>query len=246
VAIDDLASESALQRLEIEDLQRAPALAASAPAIVLKALVALACGDLTQAADLFTQCQGGLESERSRYLLRNVIEDLKWLHGGLDKLTQQQQEYMSTNWVELLFDADKKARATRAKTRIARIAKILCSSIQIEPTPPADQTEEMMRIATELTDDDVVVLRQLRGAFENYSHLPPHATHSLVVPVVPGVPPDSVLGICGKLQSLGLIATVEQHAKALKRGAYPPGGGFVPLDRAETFLRFIADTDRSP
>jgi hypothetical protein len=222
----------------MEDLHRAPAMATLMPGIVMKAITALLHGDLTQAADLLTQCQDTLESNRSEYLLRCVIDDLKWLRDQLP--TQKQQEYLSTDWVALFFDADKKARATRAKTRITRISKILCSSIQIEPTPAPDQTEEMMRIATELTDDDVLVLKQLRGAFENYSHLPPHATHSLAVPVVPGVTPDSVLGICGKLQSLGLIATAEQHAKALKRGAYPRGGGFVPLERAEVFLRFIA------
>ncbi len=207
----------------------------------MKAFAALLRGDPTQVADLFTQCQGALESGRTGYLLLCVIEDLKWLRGRLDSLTEKQQEYLSTDWVALLFDADKKARATRARTRIARIAKILCSSIQIEPTPAADQTEEMMRIATELTDNDVLVLTNLRDAVDKYWHLPADAIHTLTVPDTQGVTPDAVLGICGKLQSLGLIATAQQHATALKLSSYPSGGGFVPLDRAEAFLKFIAD-----
>ena len=144
-----------------------------------------------EVSDLFTECQESLESERSGYLLRCVIDDLKYLQGEVHKLTQTQEEYLSTDWVALLFDADKKARATRAKSRIERIAKILCSSIRIEPTPLADQTEEMMRIAMEMADQDVFVLKRLRGAVDKYQHLAADALHILAVPDVPGVKPDS-------------------------------------------------------
>lgn len=242
MAIDDLASERAIERLKLENLSRAPWLATSLPAIVVKAIGALLGGELAQATDLFTQCQETLESERSQYLLQCVVEDLKWLRGKLDKLTQEQQEYLSTDWVVLLVDADRKARATLGKTRIERIATILCSSIRIEPAPPAERTEELMRIAMELTDNDVLVLKHIRGAMEAYDRLPALAVHSLVMPDVPGLTPDSVLGICGKLQSLGLIATAEQRSKASIQGSYPVGGGFVLLDRADAFLTFIADT----
>jgi hypothetical protein len=238
MAIDDLSSERALERLRWEDLSRVPGL----PGIAVKAITALLGGDLTQATDLFTQCQETLESGRSKYLLQCVVDDLTWLRGELDKLNQKQQEYLSTDWVALLVDADKKARATLGKTRIERIAKILCSSIRIEPIPPAEQTEELTRVAMELTDNDVLVLRHIREALERYGRLPPDAPHSLMMPEVPGFTPDSVLGICGKLQSLGLIATAEQHAIAATPGSYPRGGGFVPLDRADAFLKFIAAT----
>ena len=231
-----------MERLQLEDLSRAPRLATSLPAIVVKAIGALLGDDLTQATDLFTQCQETLESGRSQYLLQWVVEDLKWLRGKLDKLTEEQQEYLSTDWVSLLLDADRKARATLGKTRIERMAKILCSSIRIEPTPSADQTEELMRIAMELTDNDVLVLRHIRDTLERYHRLPAHAVHTLVMPEVPGLTPDFVLGICGKLQSLGLIATAEQRAIATTQGSYPGGGGFVLLNRADAFLRFIADT----
>jgi len=225
----------------MEALHHAPAMASKARELATKAIAALLQGDFSQATELFTDNHDTLESERSEYLLRCVIDDLKWLRGELTKLSEKQQEYLSTDWVELLFDAARKARATRAKGRIERIAKILCSSIRIDPTPPADQTEEIMRIATALTDDDVLVLRELRNEFQRYEQLPSTAIHTLSVPTLKDVPPDSVLGICGKLQSLGLIATPEQHAVALKRGSYPTGGGFVLLDRAEAFLKFIAE-----
>src|ERR1022692_1851377 len=75
----------------MEDLHRPPALAASLPAIAIKAVTALLRGDLTQVADLFTQRQGTLESERSEYLLRCVVDDLRWLRGELHNVTQKQQ-----------------------------------------------------------------------------------------------------------------------------------------------------------
>ena len=111
MAIDDLSSQRAWQQLQMEDLHRAPAVATLTPGIVVKAITALLHGDLTQAADLFTQCQETLESERSGYLLRCVIDDLNWLREQLHSLTQKQQDYLSTDWVVLLVDADKKALA---------------------------------------------------------------------------------------------------------------------------------------
>jgi hypothetical protein len=243
VPIDDLSSERALEQLRLEDLSRPPQLATLLPGIATKALSALLGGDITQATDLFTQCQDALEGGRSQYLLRCVIEDLKWLRGKLEDLSRKQQEYMATDWVALLFDADRKARAALGKARIERIAKILCSSIQIEPTPAAEQTEDLMRIAMELTDNDIIVLRRIREEFETYNSELPGA---LTMPKVPGLTADSVLGICGKLQSLGLVATAEQHATATTHGSYPRGGGFVLLDRAEAFLKFIAVTTPRP
>ena len=226
----------------MEDLSRAPALATALPGIVGKAIAALLRCDLTQATDLFTQCQETLESGRSKYLLQCVVDDLKWLRGQQDKLSQKQQEYLSTDWVALLMDADRKARATLGKTRIERIARILCSSIRIDPIPPPEQTEELTRVAMELTDDDVLVLRCILETWESYNRRPPGAQYSLTMPQVPDFTPDSVLGICGKLQSLGLIATAEQHAIAATHGGYPRGGGFVLLDRADAFLKFVAAT----
>ena len=70
-------------------------------------------------------------------------------------------------------------------------------------------------------------------------HLKPGDLHTLSAPQIPGVEPEAVLGICGKLQSLGLIATPQQHSSALRKGSYPTGGGFVLLERSQMFLRFV-------
>lgn len=258
MAIDDLSSERAIERLRSEDLSRGPRLAASLPAIVGKAIAALVAGDVTQAADLFTQCQETLESGRSAYLLSCVVEDLKWLRGGLERLDQKQREYLSTDWVGLLFDADRKARATREKTRIKRIAEILCASIRLDPVPPAERTEEMMRIAMALTDDDVLVLRKLyEGQRANYNeHLgrtnPEHANdfwrlldpqhRSYGEPEIPALSSFSVgalQGICAKLQSFGLLAQVERNNFKVSPGITP----YAILANAVYLVEYVRDSD---
>jgi hypothetical protein len=66
-------------------------------------------------------------------------------------------------WYPLLIDGAKKAEATRAPSRVERIGKILGTSLTITPFPKPDDVEEMMRIATELSDEDVHLLEQLVG-----------------------------------------------------------------------------------
>jgi hypothetical protein len=95
----------------------------------------------------------------------------------------------------------------------------------------------MMRIAMDLTDDDVVVLKALQIAMDKHVST---GAGVLNLPSIEGITPDSVLSICGKLQSVGLIAVPEQRAKTLRVGTYPSGGGFMPLERAEKFLNFIS------
>jgi len=243
MAIDDLSSQRALERIQYENLSKAPELATSLPGIAIKFIAGVFNRDPTQMADLFAQYQDALESDRSSYLFRCVVEDLKWLQGKVEKLTQKQQEYLCTDWMALLVDSDRKARATVGKTKIERIAKILSSSIRIEPTLPAESVEELTHIAMELTDNDVLVLKHVREALDRYHRLPADAVHNLMIPNVPGLTSDSVLGICAKLQSLGLIATPEQHAIAISHGSYPTGGGFVPLERADAFLKFIGEAN---
>jgi hypothetical protein len=57
----------------------------------------------------------------------------------------------------------------------------------------------------------------------------------------PGCRAECRLGNLRKASAPRLIAAAEQHAKALKQNTNPSGGGFILLDRAEVFLRLIAD-----
>jgi hypothetical protein len=64
-------------------------------------------------------------------------------------------------WSALVVDGFKRAEQTRAKERVDRIGKILVNSLVAIPAPSSDDVEEMMRIATELSDRDVWFLKEL-------------------------------------------------------------------------------------
>jgi hypothetical protein len=61
----------------------------------------------------------------------------------------------------LVFDAARKASVTRDEERVKRIGMILAHGLPAKSTDDADDLEEMMRIAMELSDRDVAYLAKL-------------------------------------------------------------------------------------
>jgi hypothetical protein len=197
-------------------------------------------GNFLEAISSFGEVHEAFGEERSLYLLFWLNEDLKRLRNQVNEFTQKQEDYLETDFIGLMFDADRKARETRSKSRIRRIAQILTASVQMEPIPSPDDTEEMVRIATQLSDEEVLVLHALRDQQTRYEKDGGRTMTGLTLAAVEGLGQEKVLGICGKLLSLGLIAEPEQRAVALGLGSYPRGGGYIVLSRGVGFLEFIA------
>lgn len=245
MAIDD--PISALQALNASDERRQSPLVGRAKQFleVVKLLsrpgAEFTLGGIEAAVDWLSR-----REERNRWELVDAIAEEMKRHGNdirrLLATSEEHRRFMAEEMPGLVLDALRRAEQTRAKERIRRLGQILVHAAEYGPQHGADQAEEMMRIAVELTDNDVLVLGHIREALERYGRLPAGAPQNLMMPEVQGFTPDSVLGICGKLQSLGLIATAEQHAITATHGGYPRGGGFVLLDRADAFLKFIAAT----
>lgn len=84
--------------------------------------------------------------------LRRHEAQLKALSGEADRIAE---------WWALVQDGLKKAELTREKSRVTRIGRILAKSLTQVPTPPANDVEEMMRTATELSDYEVGLLGEL-------------------------------------------------------------------------------------
>jgi hypothetical protein len=101
----------------------------------------------------------------------------------------------------------------------------------------------MMGLAVELSDEDVCVLRALRETQQRYERDGGRTMTGLPLAPVPGLSPEVVLSICGKLLSLGLIADPEQRAVSLGLGSYPRGGGYMFLESGQRFLKFIEGWD---
>ena len=111
---------------------------------------------------------------------------------------------------ELLMDATRKAQSTRAKDRVQRIGLILFNAIVEPKAADADEVEEMMRVAMEVSDRDIYFLKELvridGNLLESRDHIPRYDAHTAWINgfwgdrVVPEV--DSVFQ---KLESYGLV-----------------------------------------
>jgi hypothetical protein len=118
-------------------------------------------------------------------------------------------------WPTLLTDGLRRAAQTRAKDRIARIAIILSNSLVEETAPAADHVEEMMRIAMDLADRDVLALKLIADsasgslwsdrlglyqALDLFKRVPFRAY---------GFSDSDVASTYGKLASFGLLARLD-------------------------------------
>ena len=103
--------------------------------------------------------------ERIRLMLETCIDEIRKHEAELEQFrrTKSEQQSQAREEVsrELLLDAARKAENTRAKARVKRIGLILANAV-VEPKPTdADEIEEMMRVATELSDPDIELLKEL-------------------------------------------------------------------------------------
>jgi len=155
--------------------------------------------------------------ERIRLLLETCAKEilkhakeLEQFHKTLTEQEAQVREYVSK---ELLLDAARKAENTRAKDRVKRIGLILANAV-VEPKPTdADEVEELMRVAMELSDRDIEPLRELAriegDAVRAQGRIPRYDAHmrweqcSWGTRVVPEL--ESVFS---KLESYGLVSRI--------------------------------------
>jgi hypothetical protein len=171
--------DQAQSLVRIDEAHRSPGLARLAKRIGEGIATGGLIGAIASFSDALSSEAADISAENSRYLLSIVIDEVKRLSDMSDQLSKEHQEFLDQDWIRLLVDADLKARATRARERVARIAHILSHSAHDGPATPADDVEEMMRIAMQLSDRDVVLLRQLADAqgkmLENQDRIPRYA-----------------------------------------------------------------------
>jgi hypothetical protein len=112
---------------------------------------------------------------------------------------------------ELLLDAARKAEGTRAKERVKRIGLILANGIVESKLPDADEIEEMMRVAMELSDHDIEFLRELvrieSSLLQMRDHIPRYDAHTKWEQGRWGDRIDPEIdSVFSKLESYGLVA----------------------------------------
>ena len=156
-------------------------------------------------------------ARRIELVLIVIQEQLRRHEDELRSLVEKsEQEYRKRfqEWFELLEDGAKKAEQTRSRERVKRLGFILANSLLMSTPPQADEVEEMMRDATELSESDVLYLGELvrvqGGLMESSGVVPRYQAWSSWPNGFWGekITDGEIDSVFSKLESLGLVARI--------------------------------------
>jgi len=236
MAIDDPPLKVAQDIIAAEKRHTGPKLAAK----LVGALANFLPGGVS---DLVKSALNQDESERLVYLFEILQREFLRTCDRVQLLASNDEEYrryMHEEYPSLLLDGFRKAGRTRAKSRIARIAAILTNSIQNAKLQSADEIEEFLRIATELSDQDVVVLSQVRKLQGNVitgdgQRLSTKSWQDTDLKEL-GIGVAEVFSSAPKLENFGLIRQTDEYRRATSS---PKPWPYALLPRGDRFLRYI-------
>jgi hypothetical protein len=159
--IDDLEFDALKKQFQLDDSSASP---------VTKAVLGVASlmpltWPFDKAAKKISGHLAADSLERIRLLLEACMNEVRKHDNEIRQLqdtkTTQEMETREEVSRELLLEAARRAESTRSKERVKRIALILANAVVESKAIDADDAEEMMRIATELSDRDIEFLREL-------------------------------------------------------------------------------------
>jgi|SRR6185312_10251079 len=155
--------------------------------------------------------------ERVKIFIETCITEIRKHETDIGKLKQRLSdlETQKRNEIvkDLLLDGARKAENTRSKERVKRIGLIFANTL-IEQIPiDPDETEEMMRTAMDVSDNDLKFLReliQIEGTLlGTKSHVPRYDAYNAWERGSWGTRIDSEIdSVFSKLESYGLVARI--------------------------------------
>jgi hypothetical protein len=153
--------------------------------------------------------------ERVRLMLETCVEqtckNTKAIEDLRQSMTTEESETLVETLRDLVLDAARKAENTRDMQRVKRIGLILANGVAEPKATDADEVEEMMRVATELSDQDVKHLRELVRVdgpmLEAHGHISRYDAHSRWEQGFWGtrIEPE-IDSVFSKLESYGLVS----------------------------------------
>jgi hypothetical protein len=186
-------------------------------------------------------------SDNLSELVSEIAAELRLQSRAIESLVtadQRHSDFISDELPGLVHDALRRARETRSKERIRRLARIVVRAAVIGPVEDAaDYAEEMMRIAVDLTARDLnvlVALQQSQGSIDSHGVVPREPVNEAWrdhPPRIPGMTENEIQSICGKLQSFGLATRIERNNSKLGPSEIP----YALLHKGKDFLRYARE-----
>jgi len=167
MAIDDNPIEVLRKQFELEDISKSP----------ISEVVIRVTAELAKFLPLPHSLQSVIQKvsdkirtdgvERIAIMLKTVADEVLKHDRDICQLREsqsaEQKKARDEQEARLVVDGARRASTTRSIARVQRIGIILARAISAPAPPDEDEIEEMMRIATELTEVDVTHLHALVG-----------------------------------------------------------------------------------
>jgi hypothetical protein len=165
MAIDDNPIEALRKQFDLEDSAKSPVTAGIVKAATELVKFGKVPVPLNAIIQRVAQLISNDSNERIKIMLETVADQVLKHDKEIREIQESQTVERARAKVEqvarLVIDGARRASVTRSVERVKRLGIILSQSI-VDPTPvDEDEIEEMMRIATELADEDVKYLREL-------------------------------------------------------------------------------------
>ena len=241
---------SALEALDRSDeRQRSPVSGLSKQFLAVVKLLAppgteFALGSFAAAVDWLNY---RAESSREEFM-KVFADELRYCGAKVQRLlgeNKEQRRFIEEELPGLTVDALRRAEKCRAKERIGRLARILSHAASTGALDGADTIEDMMNVATSLSELDVLILRQATLEYRNESSAHPQEAQRAVaerawrrVPakVECAISEDQLITIGSRLESFGPATKVETG-----RAWEPPV--FRPLQSGYRFIEYIRSAE---
>lgn len=193
------------------------------------------------------------EEENRQELVNAIADELKYCAERIEKLSVESEEhriFMESELPALVLDGFRRAEQSRAKDRIQRLGRVLVHAALSGPSEGADTVEDLMKVASELSERDVAVLR-LISDHDPVSRFHPSEARRLVRGTERdrwykidwnkgGFTAHEVESICGKLYGLGLLAPIRYaRQEAPDAGLVVPLTPYELLKMGRDFLAYI-------
>jgi len=187
-------------------------------------------------------------SDNLAELVTVLADELRHRGAQIQRLMQETEEhrkFVADDLPGLVLDALRRAEGVRAKDRIKRLATVLVHAAEVGRRDLADYAEEMLRIATELSEPDVVALREIvevqaRLIRKDLGRVTPRVAHDWMPQILASLKGTGFLqgeidSICAKLESFGLVTKTERNVNLISDNPTP----YALLQKGADFIAYI-------